>query len=118
VKTILLVDDDESLREAVAEVLEDEGHRVERCIDGADALAKLRAGVKPDLILLDLMMPIMDGWQFREAQLKDPRLAPIPVIVVTAAGGVLKHIDARRILRKPFAVDELFEAVNEIGRVS
>jgi CheY-like chemotaxis protein len=110
-KTILLVDDDEGLREALSEVLEAEGHAVDCAVHGGDALAKLQAGRRPDLILLDLMMPVMDGWEFRRAQLADPSLADIPVVVITAAGRLPRAIDARQVLRKPFRLDELFHAL-------
>ncbi|HET9597571.1 MAG TPA: response regulator [Anaeromyxobacteraceae bacterium] len=109
-KAILLVDDDEALRETLAEVLEDEGHAVECATDGADAMAKLRGGLRPDVILLDLMMPVMNGWQFREAQLADAELASMPVIVITA-GRPERAIDARKILKKPFDVEELLLAI-------
>ena len=110
-KTIFLVDDDGPLREALAEALLEDGHRVVQCQNGAEALGRLRKGERPDLILLDLMMPVMDGWQFREAQLGDERLADIPVIVITAAGGRLKPIEAGQILHKPFPIDDLYRAV-------
>jgi CheY-like chemotaxis protein len=110
-KRILLVDDDEALRDAIAESLELEGHRVECAVHGRDALAKLNAGSRPDVILLDLMMPVMDGWQFRAAQLAHPDYASIPVVVVTAAGILKQDIDARQILRKPFRLEDLFDAV-------
>jgi CheY-like chemotaxis protein len=110
-RRILLVEDDDDLRDAVAESLEDEGYRVESAIHGADALAKLNSGARPDVILLDLMMPVMDGWQFRAAQLAHPEHAHIPVIVITAAGSLKKQIDARQIIRKPFAPEELLRAV-------
>ena len=108
-KKILLVEDDDDLRDAVAESLEVEGHRVESAMNGADALAKLNAGARPDVILLDLMMPVMDGWQFRAAQLADPKHADIPVIVITAAGAMKEQIE--QIIRKPFVPEDLFRAV-------
>ncbi|MFL5274543.1 MAG: response regulator [Anaeromyxobacteraceae bacterium] len=113
-KGILLVDDDPGLRDALGEALEIDGHRVETAVHGADALAKLAAGARPDLILLDLMMPVMDGWQFRAAQLAHPDYASIPVIVITAAGVLKQQIDTCRILRKPFRMEELFQAIAEV----
>ncbi len=110
-KRILLVDDDPALREALTEALESDGHRVEGAVNGADALAKLRGGARPDVILLDLMMPVMDGWQFRAAQLEDADHAAIPVIVITAAGVLKQDIDARQILRKPFRLEDLYQAI-------
>ena len=85
---VLVVDDDFSTREVLSLLLSGEGFRVATAGDGAAALRQLRQGERPALILLDLMMPIMDGWQFRREQLRDPRLADIPVIVCSAAGRV------------------------------
>jgi CheY-like chemotaxis protein len=110
-KTILIVDDDDALREALAEMLALEGFRIECSPHGAEAIAKLNAGLRPHLILLDLMMPVMDGWEFREAQLARAELADIPVVVITAAGVLKKPIDARHILRKPFRIEELVRVV-------
>lgn len=81
---VLIVDDDLSTREIVSLLLTDEGFRVTTAGDGAAALEMLRRGERPDLILLDLMMPILDGWQFRHEQLCDPQLADIPVIICSA----------------------------------
>ncbi len=84
--TVLIVDDDVSLLEALADLLELEGYRVATATDGRAALDQLRSGLLPCAILLDLMMPGMDGWDFRQEQLKDNALKAIPLVVVTAAG--------------------------------
>ena len=86
VATILVVDDDESLCATLSEFLADEGYGALRADDGAAALDLLRApgAPRPDLILLDLSMPGMDGWRFREEQAADPELCSIPVVLVTA----------------------------------
>lgn len=82
---VLIVDDDTGIRELLCQVLEDEAFTTATCFDGADALEYLRtADSLPCTILLDLMMPRMDGWAFRQAQLQDPVLATIPVIVLSA----------------------------------
>ena len=81
---ILVVEDDGDVREALVQLLEFEGYRVTSATNGRDAIDQLRAGAAPNLILLDLMMPVMDGPQFRAAQLGDPGLAAIPVIVLSA----------------------------------
>ena len=82
---ILLIEDDEDIRDVVADILEQNGYRVERAGDGADALLKLRAAAQPPkVIFLDLLMPMMDGATFRAEQLRDPRLAAIPVVVMSA----------------------------------
>lgn len=114
-KSVLIVDDDNALSEVLAEALEYEGLSVSRSGHGLDALKKLRSGLRPDLILLDLMMPVMDGWTFRDEQLRDPSLASIPVVVVTAAHALPKPIDARAVVRKPFKVDELLRALDGSG---
>jgi CheY-like chemotaxis protein len=85
-RRILLVEDDEGVREALAELLSAEGYRVDCARDGREALG-FAAVVRPALIVLDLSMPVMDGWAFRAAQLADPRLASVPVIVLSAAHG-------------------------------
>ncbi|HVO20711.1 MAG TPA: response regulator [Anaeromyxobacter sp.] len=109
---ILVVDDDTDVREALGEVLAEEGYATRLFESGREALAFLRGGGAPALILLDLMMPEMNGWQFREEQLKDERLREIPVVVITASrldGGALK---AREVLFKPIGLGELVDAVH------
>jgi len=81
---ILIVEDDTDIRELLAEILELEGYGVVACCDGVEALRHLAHAELPSLILLDWRMPYCDGGQFRAAQLSDPRLATIPVILVTA----------------------------------
>jgi DNA-binding response OmpR family regulator len=107
--TVLVVEDEEDIRDTVAEALLDEGYDVVRACDGAEALEKLRA-CRPGLVLLDLMMPRMDGWAFRAAQREDPAVSRIPVIVLSAEGKVT-GLDAAGFLRKPFELDELLTAV-------
>jgi len=81
---IMVVDDDEAIRSALSDLLESEGYRVVAVPDGEQALARLHRGPRPHAILLDLMMPGMDGWRFRAEQLVNPVLASIPVIIITA----------------------------------
>ena len=94
--TVMVVDDEKDPRESVCEWLIAQGYTVVPARDGADALQRLRSeNCKPDVILLDLMMPGMNGWQFREQQVKDPGLADIPVIVITAnrdTRGIEAHV--------------------------
>jgi CheY-like chemotaxis protein len=80
---ILIVDDDADVRDAMEYLLRSEGYSTVTAADGDDALTKLRAGLEPCLILLDLMMPWKDGFQFRREQLRDPRLSAIPVVVLS-----------------------------------
>ena len=86
-EAILIVDDDNDVRSALAELLEEEGFAVEGAPNGRAALARLRDGAAhPAVILLDLMMPGMDGWDFRSEQMRDPELARVPVVIVSASG--------------------------------
>ncbi len=106
---VLVVDDETDIREAVSEVLADEGFEVFAAQDGAEALRKARAH-HPVLVLLDLMMPGMNGWEFRAAQKDDPELSGIPVIVLSALGRV-SGMDAAGYIQKPFELEELITAV-------
>ena len=116
--SILIVDDDDDIRELLAEVLEDEGYRVATARNGLDALTQLRAGgARPSMILLDLMMPVMNGFQFLEAFRRDPALSPIPIAVVSAHGGLgpaERAAIAAPILAKPLALPRLLEVVGEL----
>lgn len=85
-ETVLIIDDDRAVLNALGELLESEGYAVATALDGVDALNQLRAGLRPCVILLDLMMPRMDGWDFRHEQLKDPYLKDLPIVIITAAG--------------------------------
>jgi len=100
---IMVIDDDPDIRSALSEVLQEEGYRVRAVADGREALSSLSAEELPDLILLDLMMPIVDGWTFRAEQMMNPKLASIPVIVVTAAGADGRAADLGvEVVPKPF----------------
>ena len=114
---VLLVDDDRDIRETVSGILEDEGYPVLQASDGDDALAVLReATPKPCVILLDLMMPKMDGWEFRAEQMKDRTLAQIPIVLLTANGAPRQRaaaLQAAGALSKPFKLDELLDAVQQ-----
>jgi CheY-like chemotaxis protein len=84
--TILVVDDNEDVLEVVGALLQSEGYGVATASNGAEALEHLRAGLKPALVVLDLTMPVMDGWEFRDRQLRDPELRDIPTIIYSAIG--------------------------------
>jgi CheY-like chemotaxis protein len=112
--TILVVEDDADTREMLGRFLELEGFRVESAANGRQALDRLEAGAPAAVIVLDLMMPVMDGWEFRRVQLRNAALADIPVIVVSAAGRErLRHIDADAYLSKPVDLDELRARIEE-----
>jgi two-component system chemotaxis response regulator CheY len=112
---ILVVDDDVAIREALEAVLEDEGYVVQSAANGREALALLRAGEGPPaVILLDLMMPVMNGWEFRAAQQDDPILAQIPVVVISADRDVAAKaaaLQVPRYLAKPVNLDVLLDMV-------
>ncbi|HLY37048.1 MAG TPA: response regulator, partial [Candidatus Binatia bacterium] len=96
---VLVVDDDPATRDALVVLLRHEGYPAESVNDGQQALARLRDRKPPSLVLLDLMLPVMDGFEFRVQQLQDPALARIPVIVVSAGGDLVRkaetlHADA------------------------
>jgi CheY-like chemotaxis protein len=113
---ILLVDDDAPSVEALRSLLEGEGHVVSTADNGRRALEMLRGPNAFCVILLDLMMPVMNGYEFREEQLKDPRLASIPVIVLTADGRAREkaaELNARHFLQKPLSPPDLLNAVAE-----
>jgi CheY-like chemotaxis protein len=115
--TVFIVEDDVDTREMLGRFLELEGYRVETAANGKLALERLESGVGPCVILLDLMMPVMDGWQFRQAQVRDAALADIPVIVVSAAGrDRLEKIQADAYLSKPVDLDELLGCVTQFCR--
>jgi CheY-like chemotaxis protein len=113
---ILIVEDCDEIRIDLAELLRDEGYEVVTARHGAEAIALLDSGLQPALILLDLMMPVMDGWQFRKEQLEKPVLAPIPVVLLTGAGNAQKHardLKAVGCVQKPFDLEDLLGAVSE-----
>jgi CheY-like chemotaxis protein len=115
--TVLIVEDDMDTREMLGRFLELEGYKVETAENGKRALERLGSGVGACVILLDLMMPVMDGWQFRQEQIRDASLADIPVIVVSAAGRErLERIHANAYLSKPVDLDELLGCVTQFCR--
>ena len=112
-RRVLVVDDDRAIRGFVAEVLIDEGYEVKTAGNGSEALAVSRAW-HPDLIVLDLMMPVMDGWVFRARQRQVDTLADVPVVVTSAATNLRTHREVLEpcvVLPKPFELDELLGAV-------
>jgi CheY-like chemotaxis protein len=112
-QTVLVIEDDADLREMVAALLKTQGYESAVCADGAEAFARLYGGLWPCMILLDLMMPKMDGWQFMEQLRAVPAFASIPIVVLSAYGtpeGV-RSLGAADYLRKPFDPDALLAAV-------
>jgi len=114
--SILLVEDDRDSREGLAFVLEDGGHTVAVASNGREALNLLDNGLRPAVILLDLMMPVMNGWEFLEERRRRPPIAAIPVVVLTAAAIDQKlHDLGVEWMRKPVDGDRLLEAVKSYG---
>lgn len=109
---ILIVEDDEDLREMMAQLLALEGFKAETAANGREALAYLAQGDRPDVILLDLMMPVMDGWEFRRHQVTDPALAAVPVVVLSALEPVRAGaLEGVAFLKKPLDFDRLLDLV-------
>lgn len=113
-KKLLVVDDDDMIREALKALLAEEGFEIETAENGDTAMKKCCSGYRPDLILLDLMMPVKSGVMFRQEQLAQPEIRHVPVIVLSAGGGMLeqaKKLHGATILAKPVDVDALLGAV-------
>jgi CheY-like chemotaxis protein len=118
-RRVLVVDDSPFSSGLLAALLRKEGHEVEIAEDGAEALFRLRRG-QPDLILLDLTMPVIDGWEFLRRRAEDPALAAIPVVVLSGMDESLFEaayaLGVRRCLKKPFRADDILAVVRECGR--
>jgi CheY-like chemotaxis protein len=117
---VFIIDDDHGIRQSVSDLLDDEGYPSAGFADGMEALAALRAGLKPSVILLDIAMPRMDGWDFRNAQRADPMLKDVPVAIVTAAGfseGTIRtQFGDVSLVRKPPAPGELLATVARLAQ--
>jgi signal transduction histidine kinase len=114
-RRILLVEDDPAVTDAMGDLLDGEGYDVAVARDGRDALAQLRQGFGAELIILDLRMPGMTGWEFRVEQRSDPALAHIPVVAVSAdATPQAAAVDAAAYLSKPFDVQELLRVIERV----
>jgi len=114
---VLVVEDDPDIREVTVLLLQHEGYDVVSAPDGSAALELLRKGVEPRGIVLDLMMPVMNGWDFRRHQLADPALASIPVIVVSAdplAQRLASSPGVRDVFSKPVDIDELLRSLERV----
>src|SRR5258705_10500850 len=113
---VLVIEDDASLREMIAQQLHLAGFAPATAPNGFEALTLLRMGFPAKLILLDLKMPIMDGWAFRAEQRRDPSLADIPVIVMTARDAT--GVDAAAVFHKPFNGQEIIEVARMLCAAS
>lgn len=115
-KYVLVVDDEPIIREVVAEVLREGGYAVDTADDGAQALQKVQQA-QPDAVILDLMMPVMDGWTFVARCRSDPRWDTIPILIMSAARDATvacRTLGADRCVPKPFDIDDLLTAVDQI----
>ncbi len=114
---ILLVEDEEVVRIVTTLLLEKRGYAVSTARDGREALDLLQTQPLPDLIVLDLWMPRMNGWQFREQQVRDPALAAIPVLVISAVAENARQANTLgevRFLQKPVHPDDLVSTVESL----
>ncbi len=109
--SILIVEDDFNIRTALEEILEEEGFAVQTADNGAQALQLLRDGLRPDIVLLDLMMPVMDGATFLETAREHGLLSESRVIVTSALGDACNLPMSTEVLRKPFPIDALLTRV-------
>jgi CheY-like chemotaxis protein len=114
IRPVLVVEDDQATREMVRYLVESAGCSVVTAANGREALERLRNGLTPSLILLDLMMPIMDGCEFDHVLARDLQLSSIPTVVVTAfperATGLARHLS---VVRKPVEIDEVLALVKQ-----
>lgn len=111
--SILVVEDDDDIRNAIVDLLETEGYSTESAVNGKDALEKLRVIPKPCLVLLDMMMPIMNGREFLDTVMKDSRLAPIPVLIVSAVADKTNTEGSVGFLKKPIDIEVVLKVVGQ-----
>jgi two-component system chemotaxis response regulator CheY len=114
-QTVLVVEDDASIREVISDVLEDKGFRVLPAVNGSDALQQLDR-VRPDVMVLDLLMPVMHGWAFMETYLEKTGGSLIPIVVVSVNPALPRsynRLGVHQVVSKPFDVDHLLEAVEQ-----
>jgi CheY-like chemotaxis protein len=113
--SVMVVDDDADVRDLLSQFLEVEGFEVSSARNGEEAIEQLRNGRRASVILLDLMMPVMNGWQFRDQQMRDPGLAGIPVIVISAVTAHAQPIAADAHLSKPIDLDQLLDTIRMLA---
>lgn len=112
-KSILIIEDEKAIQEVLKDAIELEGYNVSTADNGQEGLNILPRMPTPCLILLDLMMPVMNGWQFAEAISKDMVLATIPIVIVTAYGDRAGLIPSKGVLKKPVDLDTLLNVVKK-----
>ena len=109
---IIVIEDDEDIRSSMKDILEFEGYQVRTACNGKEGLELLRGSAFPCVILLDLMMPIMNGWEFLAACRADARLVNIPIVVLTA-GDARSPEGATRFIKKPTDIEDILKVVEE-----
>jgi CheY-like chemotaxis protein len=114
-KTIFVVDDEMDLTGTLRAILEGAGYRAEACNSGKEALERLK-GAKPDLVLMDVMMPVLSGFEVLRAMRQDPGLGGVPVVLMSCVAPGVKQADYgwQAFLRKPFSLEALLKTVGEI----
>ena len=113
-RDVLIVDDDYDIRETLTQVLEDDGYQVRTAVNGVEALELLRRGPAPGMVLRDLMMPVMDGWEFHAERARAPELSKLPVVLLTADLAAVSRVEkagAQGFLAKPVRLEALLETV-------
>jgi CheY-like chemotaxis protein len=116
---VLVVDDDMEIRQALTDILQDEDYDVRAAANGREALEMVERGPCPDVILLDVMMPVMDGWHFLSARLAHPRLVEVPIIIISAgmeAEREAHKVGVFEVARKPLHVDDLVRRIEDCRR--
>ena len=116
-KKVLVVEDDLAIRESLEQILEFEGYRPISAENGEKAVEILKTGELPCVILLDLMMPVMSGWEFLQVQKTNQTLSSIPVVIVSAAGEKARLATANEFLKKPIDVERLLEVVGHYCQI-
>jgi CheY-like chemotaxis protein len=114
-RVVLVVEDDESIRNVITDVLEERGYRVMAAANGAEALQRLEAG-RPDAMVVDLLMPVMHGWDLMECYVERMGGPPIPIVVVSVNPALPRSFNrwgVRGVVAKPFQVDELLAQVEQ-----
>lgn len=112
-KSILVVEDDDDIRSALVDLLESEGYVAQSAVNGKDALERLESTEKPCLVLLDMMMPIMNGREFLDVVMKDSNLAPIPVLIVSAVADKANTEGSVGFLKKPIDIEVVLNVVSQ-----
>jgi DNA-binding response OmpR family regulator len=117
--TVVVVEDDRVIRESMQTLLEDEGYRVLSAGGGREALKLLRSVAPPSMVLVDLMMPDVSGWDLIQEMHADARLSSVPIVIISAMGKALTPVaGVADILHKPFGARRLLSAVVQHSRVS